>query len=74
LGNINALVLVAMKSAQNPSWGLERLVRDEVCQHCDAVPSAGDFCSDRLARTCPLSVQLADIVAVLESLLSKKCA
>jgi hypothetical protein len=67
-GNLNSLVLVAIGCAENPSAGFERLIRDQVCQQCNAVPTAGDYCSDRLSRTCPLSVQMADVLAALEPL------
>jgi hypothetical protein len=73
-GNINTLVLVAMRSAEDPAASIEKLVRDIVCQHCDAVPSAGDYCSDRLSRTCPLSVQAAAVVATLEECVAGKHA
>jgi hypothetical protein len=39
-----------------------------VCPTCHASASAGDFCVDRLDRTCPLSRYGADVIRVLEDL------
>jgi hypothetical protein len=47
---------------------LQRALRDEVCCQCTLSPSHGDYCSDMLARTCPLSRYARDVVAVLERL------
>ena len=43
----------------------ELLVRHVVCQACTASTSAGDYCADGLARTCPLSRYHQDVIDVL---------
>ena len=67
--NLDALKSIARQFQGDPLADYERAIRDSVCQHCTATPSAGDYCSDRLARTCPLSVQESNVLTVLESLL-----
>ena len=37
-----------------------------VCTQCHAAPTSGDFCSERLARTCPLSRYSDQVLAILE--------
>lgn len=46
----------------------DEVMRKSVCPECDACPTAGDFCSERLARTCPLSRYNAQVIAILEQL------
>lgn len=47
----------------------EKGIRDVICQKCHLSDSAGDYCSQWLTRTCPLSRQAAEIVSVLENVL-----
>ena len=47
---------------------LEQTMRNQVCNHCTLSPTAGDFCSESLARTCPLSRHALDVVRLLERL------
>src|SRR5688572_3536183 len=44
------------------------VMRTLVCSECSACPSAGDFCSERLARTCPLSRYNSQLLTILEQL------
>ncbi len=46
----------------------DEIVHTIICQTCRASPTAGDFCSDRLARTCPLSRYGAQLIEILERL------
>jgi hypothetical protein len=46
----------------------ERAIRDGICQYCEATPTAGDFCSERLARICPLSLFGREVLSVIETL------
>ena len=39
-----------------------------VCPTCHASTSAGEFCADRLARTCPLSRYAGEVLEILEDL------
>ena len=46
--------------------GGEEAMGSFVCPHCHAAPTSGDFCSERLARTCPLSRYGDQVLAILE--------
>jgi hypothetical protein len=67
--NLERLKSIAERFAGDPLAGYERAIEDGICQTCTAVPTAGDYCADRFARTCPLSIYAADVLAVIESLL-----
>src|SRR5262245_34006792 len=67
--NLNALKSVAQRTANDSLLHFERAIREGVCQQCTATPSAGDFCAERLACTCPLAVQSAKVLEVLEGLM-----
>lgn len=47
---------------------LELAIRNEICMCCTLDPSSGDFCGERLNRTCPLSVFGAQAIGILEGL------
>jgi hypothetical protein len=44
----------------------ESVMRESVCQTCECSASAGDYCADRLARTCPLSRYAGDVLEIVE--------
>jgi hypothetical protein len=67
---LEALKSVAQHTADDSLLHFERAIREGVCQQCTATPSAGDYCADRLACTCPLAVQAAKVLEVFESLLT----
>jgi hypothetical protein len=46
----------------------DEAMRRHVCPTCHASASAGDYCSDRLHRTCPLSRYGSDVLQILEDL------
>ena len=48
----------------------DRRIEDRVCAGCSCAPTAGDFCAERLARTCPLSRYGTVVVETLERVAS----
>lgn len=67
-GNIRPLRGMALQFAGDRLAGYEQAIRDCVCQHCQATPTAGDFCSERLTRTCPLSLFGREVLSIIETL------
>lgn len=47
----------------------EKGIREVICQKCHLSDSAGDYCTQWITRTCPLSRQAGEIVNVLETVL-----
>ena len=43
-----------------------------ICSECTLTPSAGEFCIDRLTRTCPLSRYLGEAVAIISEITAKR--
>lgn len=61
--------LQTMVASRDPRLdSVEQALRNTVCNHCTLSPSAGDYCSESLARTCPLSRYALHVVAVLQRL------
>jgi hypothetical protein len=52
--------------------GADQLLREMVCQTCKLSPSAGDYCGESLARTCPLSRYGQDVLELLDRMLKQK--
>jgi hypothetical protein len=50
--------------AESADEAMQRLI----CPACHASTSAGEYCIDRLDRTCPLSRYGADVIRILEDL------
>ena len=48
-----------------PRQSIDEQVRNSVCSRCMVSNSAGDYCADNLARTCPLSRYSQDVIDVL---------
>jgi hypothetical protein len=46
----------------------ERSLKDTVCGKCRLSPTAGDYCADYLARSCPLSTYAGEVIGALEGL------
>ena len=44
----------------------DRAIRSVACSSCQASPSAGDFCSEFFARTCPLSRYGREVIDLLQ--------
>ena len=66
--HIDQLVAIAEASAAGATHDYERAIRDDVCNKCCTVPTAGDYCSERFHGACPLSLFAGRAVAVLEAL------
>lgn len=67
-GNLCSLNGVAAHLAGDPLASYDREIRECVCQRCVATPSSGDFCSEGLTRTCPLSLFGGEVLSVLDLL------
>lgn len=59
------LVNVAVLCARAPASYEER-VRDLVCARCTIAPTAGDYCAEFQARTCPLSRYAREVLDLIE--------
>ena len=65
---IDRLTAIAEASAAGTAPDHERAIRDDICNKCCTVPTAGDYCSERFHGACPLSLFAGRAVAVLEAL------
>ena len=54
------------RRADDRSGACERAVCESVCAACRLKPTAGEFCAEYAARTCPLSRYGAAVVAALQ--------
>jgi hypothetical protein len=52
----------------------EQAVKREICESCTLAPSSGEFCSEYLARTCPLSRYAQDVIELIQHLPSRRTA
>ena len=52
----------------DPSAAPDDVLREYVCPACSASVSAGDYCAEHLARTCPLSCYSAEVLDILQRL------
>jgi hypothetical protein len=66
---IDELTAIAERFAGDPLASYERAINDGICQHCTAAPTAGDYCSERFHRTCPLTLEAANVLTIIEALL-----
>lgn len=46
----------------------DRIMRTFVCQACQVSATAGDYCAEGMARTCPLSRHGGEVLGILEEL------
>lgn len=60
-------LLAAMNSGPLPP-APDDVMRQVVCPTCQASASAGDYCSEGMTRTCPLSRHSGQVLQLLESL------
>jgi hypothetical protein len=52
----------------DPAQSPDEVLRQYVCPSCHASVSAGDYCAEHVARTCPLSIYSADVLDLLQRL------
>jgi hypothetical protein len=67
--NLDKLIRICDRIDDQSLTPYERATQELVCDTCQRCPSAqpaGDYCSDRFGRTCPLSRYLGDVVSVIE--------
>jgi len=65
--NLPRLAGIALRNDSNELSVYENGVRGLICKVCTLVPSAGEYCGDKLDRTCPLSRYLGDVVVAIQS-------
>ena len=58
----------AVLEGKTSAESAEEVLRTLVCPDCHASPSAGDYCCERLVRSCPLSRYCGDAIQILERL------
>src|SRR5215204_5594330 len=63
--HLPTLVKAARHLGDGPG-ACEKALMDCVCATCRLRPTAGPFCADYAARTCPVSRYGADVIASLE--------
>jgi hypothetical protein len=61
-----ALPQIVAAWQRQPDTEADELVQHFVCPTCKSSKSAGDFCPEHLARTCPLSCYASDVIETLE--------
>jgi hypothetical protein len=71
--NLDRLAL-AVFTGRSAGQFSDDVMRQHVCPECNGSPTAGDFCSERLARTCPLSRYSTQVVTILEQLRDHRAA
>ena len=54
----------------NEPGAYEEGIRDAICPTCALSNSAGEFCADRMARTCPLAAYGKQVIELIEGLLA----
>jgi hypothetical protein len=64
--SLPALYNISRQTAGDPTASYELLMRNLICQKCQAVPTAGDYCADGFARSCPLSRHGRDALVAIE--------
>jgi hypothetical protein len=69
--NLPRLAEVAAVCAAAPV-SFEQQVKELVCARCTLSPSSGEYCSDYVARTCPLSRYARDVLQLIEMVQANK--
>jgi len=69
--NLPELIRATVKT-DGTTGSYEGKIRNFVCAVCDASPTSGDYCTDGMARTCPLSLYGGEVVAMIEQLMGRK--
>ena len=60
-------LLIAVRKAPDDA-SPDQVMKQFVCPTCNATPTAGDFCVEGAARTCPLSRYGGDVLTLLDTL------
>ena len=60
---------IAATHANEPG-AYEEAIRSHICSACTLSPTAGEFCSESLNRTCPLATYGNKVIELLEGLLA----
>ena len=64
--HLNTLrAMVESRLPESPG-ACERAMIENICRSCDASPTAGEFCAERLNRTCPLSRYMCHVMEIVE--------
>jgi hypothetical protein len=63
--NLSRIVEIA---TGNSGESYERAVKSLICEPCTLAPSSGEFCSEYLTRTCPLSCYARDVLGLVEQI------
>ena len=65
--NLPELVRITVKTDER-TGSYENGIKNFVCQVCDASPTAGDYCTDGMARSCPLSRYGGQVIGLIAQL------
>jgi hypothetical protein len=50
----------------------ERAIKEVICSACQLSPTSGEYCSEYMTRTCPLSIYGGEVIAALEDLVLRR--
>ena len=64
---LDALERIAASDNGKPGE-FEHAMRENICSHCTLSDTAGDYCAEMEARTCPLSRYAPRVLEILEDL------
>ncbi|HTL28656.1 MAG TPA: hypothetical protein VL282_05540 [Tepidisphaeraceae bacterium] len=65
---LNLAQMLRAAGLADPAASPDEVLRNYVCPACRASLSAGDYCAEHLARTCPLSCYSAEVLEILQRL------
>ena len=65
---LNLSSMLRAAGLATPDQAPDDILREYVCPACHASLSAGDYCAEHLARTCPLSIYSAEVLDILQRL------
>jgi hypothetical protein len=70
--NLEPLADIALDQHGNTRADYETEIVNNICLRCQAAPTAGDYCAERLARTCPLAIHALRALEVIEPIAIKR--
>lgn len=65
--NLPKLYKIAVHDVTHPEE-MDKAIKETICPSCAVSPTAGEFCPEFSARTCPLSRFSAEVVLLIETL------